>query len=422
GTLAATILTGCGSLIAPQISNGGVQTSSLMNGQAIPGEYIVQLAAGSQTTVPGAVSTLDFGSGGKFVLVRKDGLQLGDLQSQLGTNPDVKGIQPNTDVQVPVEQAQPQPNLPSFSTQALAAPNDPLYANQWFLPHIGADKAWTVTKGQGVVVAIVDTGVDYNHPDLAAHIISHGYSFVTNQPDALDTFGHGTHCAGIAAAIQNNGIGVSGVAPEARILPVQVLGPNGGGSLYAIAQGIKYATDYGTQNHVHVVMNLSLGGPASDDSVTYTAGWYATTHGALPVAAAGNSNTAVGTPAMWNQFYMPVSAIDQNDQKASFSNFGPEISVGAPGVQIFSTTPTYDVPLNQYGYPKYYSYLQGTSMACPVVTGTCALVWSAHPTWTWQQVRSQVEKTAKQIQGPQGSHNNVYGYGLVQAGAAVGAN
>jgi thermitase len=208
------------------------------------------------------------------------------------------------------------------------------------------------------------------------------------------------------------------VAPDAKLLPVQVLSAAGSGNLYDIAKGIKYAADYGVQNKVHVIVNLSLGGGAMVDPISYTTGWYATGKGALLVAAAGNSNTAVGTPARWDKYYMAISAINEQDEKASFSNFGPEISVGAPGTNIVNTTPSYEVPLNKFGYPKWYAPLQGTSMACPVVAGTAALVWSIHPEWNWKQVRLHVEKTAKDL-GKSGKDDQ-FGHGIVQAAAAVG--
>ena len=391
-------------------------TGALVDGQAIPGEFIVQVKPGRVPVIKGGkvVSTLDLGKQGRFYLVRAENLAGAAMKSALASDPAVVTVGPNRHFQVPVSALAPR--LPAL---VLPQSSDPLYGQQWYLPHIGADRAWPVTRGSGVVTAVVDTGVDYNHPDLKASMVGPGYSFVDNKPDAIDVFGHGTHVAGIVAAAANNGKGVSGVAPETKILPVGVLAANGGGSLFTIASGIKYAADYGPANDVHVIINLSLGGPATAiDPISTAVGKYATAQGALPVAAAGNSNTAVGTPAQISQYYMAVSAINQKDQKASFSNFGPEISVGAPGVDIMNTTPTYKCPLNEHGYAQNYAALKGTSMAAPVVSGACALVWSIHKDWTWKQVREQVEKTALDL--GQAGRDDVFGYGLVQPSVAVG--
>jgi subtilisin family serine protease len=413
GILSATVvLAGCGAVVP---SLGSQPAEAPVTGQAIAGEQVVQVKPGTRFVAPvGAkvVDTLELGDLGGFLLVKAEGpAMLASIKSVKG----VVNVEPNRRVQLEV---------PAYKARALGlfrgalSVDDPLFAQQWYVNRIGAQKAWSRTQGEGVVVAVVDTGVDHGHPDLAANIVSKGYSFVNNRADGIDEQGHGTHVAGTIAAVQNNAEGVTGVAPKARILPVQVLAATGGGSLYQIAKGVKYAADYGVQNKVHVVVNMSLGGAATVDGVSYTTGWYATRKGALLVAAAGNSNTAVGTPARWDKYYMAVSAISEKDEKANFSNYGPEISVGAPGTNIVATTPTYDVPLNKFGYPKFYAPLQGTSMACPVVAATCALTWSVHLDWDWKKVRTHVQQTSLDL-GPKG-HDVVFGHGLVQADAALG--
>ncbi|MBM3273794.1 MAG: S8 family serine peptidase [Candidatus Sericytochromatia bacterium] len=410
GALLALSLSACGAPGAPGLAGTAATTAGMVDGQAIPGEFIVAAKAGRAPSLAGVsvAGTLDLGREGRYLLVRSPKLTLGAIAA----DPAVAGVSPNRFVKISV--AAKGPTTVGF---ALPDSEDPHYKKQWYLPRIAADRAWARTRGAGVVAAVVDTGVDYNHPDLKSSVVGPGYSFVTQKPDAIDVFGHGTHVAGIIAAAANNAEGVAGVAPEAKILPIGVLGANGGGNLFAIAAGIKYAADYGTDHKSHVVINLSLGGPAALDPISLAAGAYATGKGALLVAAAGNSNGAVGTPARISQYYMAVSAIDANDRKASFSNFGPEVSVGAPGVDIFNTTPTYRVPLNDHGYAQNYAALKGTSMAAPVVAGVCALTWATHPDWTWKQVREQVEKTAMDL--GQAGKDDQFGYGLVQAEAAV---
>jgi thermitase len=418
--LAASVLAGCGVTPVGQQVLKGTKADTLMDGQAIPGEMIVQLKAGAKAPQLGGgkiVDELDFGDLGKFVKVQTSGLSAADATTKFSGQPGVVGVTPNRYFKMPMPKAQHK--MPAFDlapqTESL---NDPLFGKQWYVNHIGANRAWGITKGKGVVVAVIDTGVDYTHPDLKDAVVGKGFSFVHNAPDGIDEQGHGTHVAGTIAATANNAEGVAGVAPEAKILPVQVLSAAGGGNLYDIAKGIKYAADYGVTNKVHVVANLSLGGGAMVDPVSYTAGWYATGKGTLLTAAAGNSNTAVGTPARWDKYYMAIAATDDQNQKANFSNFGPEISVGAPGVNIMATMPSYDVPLNHFGYPKWYAPLQGTSMACPVTAAVNAMVWSIHPDWDWKQVRKQVESTAKDV-GKAGK-DDFFGHGIVQAAPAVG--
>lgn len=409
----ALAIAGCG--VNPSVSSPVGEAGMLLDDQAIPGEFVVEARPGHTPKFKGVqvVRALDLGARGRFFLVKSDAQSTAALKGLLASDPAVVSVAPNRLFRLPL--TPPAPPLPRLG---VPESDDPLYAQQWYLPRIGTDGAWQVTRGKGVVTAVVDTGVDYNHPDLKANMVGPGFSFVKNKPDAIDVFGHGTHVAGIAAAVADNHEGVAGVAPEARILPIGVLGENGAGNLFTIAMGIKYAADYGTANNVHVVINLSLGGPGvAFDPISTAIGAYATDKGALPVAAAGNSNEGVGTPAKITEYYMAVSAIDKNDQKASFSNYGPEISVGAPGVDIMNTTPTYKCPLNDHGYPQNYAALKGTSMATPVVSGVCALVWSLHPDWSWRQVREHVEKTALDLGKP--GKDDHFGFGLVQAGAAV---
>lgn len=412
-TLAASI--GCGQNPTTTTSLT-VQDVERMGAKAIPGELIVKVkpsVTSQSIMMPGAkiVDTLDLGSGGKFHLVRTSknvDVTAKAFQAKAG----VELTQPNYEVKLNI---QPADRSPMPRMVGAMSTNDPLYAQQWYMPHINVAEAWKQSTGKGVLVAVCDTGIDYKHPDLVGAI--NGPDFINNDNDSMDEFGHGTHCAGIIGANANNGEGVAGVAPDAQLMGIEVLGPSGGGSLYTIAKGIKYAADYGKQKGMRTVINLSLGGPAIVDAVSYTTGWYATNQGALLVAAAGNSNTAVGTPARWNKYYMAVAASDENNEKAKFSCFGPELSVISPGVKIMNTTPSYDVPMNKFGYAKYYAPLQGTSMATPVVAGVAALVWSKHPDWTWKQVRQAIEKSALDL-GTKG-HDNTFGFGLVQAFGAV---
>lgn len=248
---------------------------------------------------------------------------------------------------------------------------DPLEPQQWAVPAIKLPAAWEKAKGDDVVIAIVDTGVDLDHPDLKDKIVD-GYDFVSDDDDPMDQNGHGTHVAGIAAAVTENGVGIAGAAPNAKIMPVRVLGTVGSGDQETIVRGIKWAADHGAK-----VINMSLGetGLMSrllKGGVLNPAIQYAYSKGAVVVAAAGNEGTAK-QPYKPTTQVLVVGASDAQGQPASFSNFGAQDAVSAPGVKILSTLPTYKTPetlKNTTGYGA----LDGTSMAAPYVSGLAALL------------------------------------------------
>lgn len=251
---------------------------------------------------------------------------------------------------------------------------DPYIHAQTWLDRINAVDAWEngANIGGGIVVAVADSGVDMDHPDLAGKLLS-GYDFVDNDNDPDDENGHGTHVAGIIAAC-NNDLGVRGVACGARILAVRVLDENGGGNSETTAEGIKFAADHGAK-----IINLSLGG-FGRDTMQEDAIRYARAQGCLVVAAAGNENlpTALAEGETYGGVYcrpancpgvLTVMAADEDGALASFSNYdtdpdeGAEYEIMAPGVNILSTT-----------YDGSYGYMDGTSMACPVVAGAAAVL------------------------------------------------
>jgi thermitase len=295
-------------------------------------------------------------------------------------------------------------------------PNDTYYATpyattkdgsiaQWAPQAISAPSAWDVTMGDpGVVIAVVDTGVDTAHPDLQGKFVG-GTALVGS---IKDQHGHGTHVAGIAAANTNNGVGVAGICPRCSIMPVRVLDANGSGLLSDVADGIVYAADHGAR-----VINLSLGS-ASVSQTMRSAVDYAFAHNALPVSAMGNSAAADAVePAYWFNA-LSVGAVDKTGAKASFSNFGPKTDVVAPGVAILSTMPTYSVSMTQT-YKQNYDALSGTSMATPVVSGVAGLVLSRNPALTAGQLKGVIQASA----GDGKSFNTTTGFGLVDAAKAV---
>ncbi|SDJ82617.1 S8 family peptidase [Sediminibacillus albus] len=270
---------------------------------------------------------------------------------------------------------------PNYTFKATWTPNDTYYSNYQYGPqNTYTNYAWDITRGSsGTEIAVLDTGVDYNHPDLDSKTIR-GYDFVDNDYTPMDLNGHGTHVAGTAAAETNNGAGIAGMAPNTRILAVRVLDANGSGSLNDIADGIRYAADNGAE-----VINLSLGCNC-DTQTLENAVNYAWNQGSVVVAAAGNDGVSTTfEPASYHNV-IAVGAVDRNDRRASFSNYGTWVDVTAPGVDIAATVPN-----------NGYSYMSGTSMASPHVAGLAGLL--AGQGRNNSQIRQAIEQTADPISG-----------------------
>ncbi|MDH4117049.1 MAG: S8 family peptidase [Acidimicrobiia bacterium] len=263
---------------------------------------------------------------------------------------------------------------------------------------IKAPPAWPCSEGKAIKVAVLDTGIDYSHPDLAVNYRG-GASFVADESDPMDYNGHGTHCAGtIAAAF--TGAGVVGVAPSAYLIAAKVLSRSGRGAWSNLIAGIDYAVnDRGAR-----ILSMSLGAAAAPTAVEAmcTMAWE---KGALLIAAAGNAAGPVGAPAAYESV-MAVSAIDDQGSLASFSNRGPEVELCAPGVQVLSTAPG-------GGYRR----LSGTSMACPHVAGAAAVAWGAHRWASNEEIRSLLTWRADLMGRIERTEE--FGWGRVDAEAAA---
>jgi hypothetical protein len=292
---------------------------------------------------------------------------------------------------------------PRGTYQAFMIPNDPYWNQQWGPAKIKADYAWNITTGsKSVLVADIDTGVDYNHPDIAANYVPLGHDWVNNDPDPMDDNGHGTHVAGIIGAEINNGKGIAGLA-QVRIMAEKGLDYSGLGSYDVLAQAIIDATD---QNAT--IINMSWGG-SSPSTVIEDALKYAYDHGVLLVAAAGNSASSVKLyPAAYDDV-IAVTATDPNDAPAYFTSYGDWVELAAPGVDIYSTISS--VHDSRFNYP--YDSLSGTSMACPHVVGVAALVWSKFPNVSRDALRLHLRDTADDL-GSTG-FDIYYGYGRINA-------
>ena len=287
-----------------------------------------------------------------------------------------------------------------YAQQGQSTPNDSYYNSQWHLPKIGSAAAWTRTTGSAsVVIAVVDSGVYSAHPDLASKVVA-GWNFVKNNADTSDVTGHGTEVAGVVAAATNNGIGVAGVSWASVVMPLVTVDATSFSAYSNIAAAIQYAVDHNVR-----VINVSIGGTASSNTLQAAVN-YAWNRGALVFAAAMNS--AVTTPNYPGacDHAVAVSATDENDHLAVFSNYGPWLTLSAPGADILTT-------MNGGGY----GYVNGTSFASPIAAGVAALVLAANPALSNQQVLDILKQSADHP-GEPGFDSN-FGWGRVNAGKAI---
>jgi subtilisin family serine protease len=290
----------------------------------------------------------------------------------------------------------------NFLARSGAVPNDPGYAYQWHLPKISAPTGWDISTGStGIPIAIIDSGVDPGHPDLAAKLLP-GYNFLASNTDTHDVLGHGTAVAGTAAAITNDGLGIAGVAWVNPIMPLVVLDSTDYATYANIASAITWAADHGAR-----AINISIGG-SSYSSTLQDAVNYAWNKGVVVAAAAMNNGAdAPYYPAALANV-LAVSATDQNDQLASWSNYGSWIALSAPGTMIYTTT-----------NGGSYGYWEGTSLASPQVAALAALVLSVHPSLTASQVVSLLENNADDL-GAVG-FDPIYGWGRINVARTLQA-
>ena len=276
-------------------------------------------------------------------------------------------------------------------------PNDQYFPNQWHHTNIKSATGWDIAKGEGVTIAILDTGVDPNHSDISFSD-QPGWNFYDNNSNSSDIGGHGTKVAGSAAATANNTIGVAGVAPFAKILPIRIASPDTYAMFSAMASGITYAANHGAR-----VANISFSG-ACNSAAVLSAANYLRSKGGVFVASAGNSGADNGYLA--SDSVTCVSATGSNDLRTSWSSWGLSTDVTAPGSGIYST-------VNGGGYGA----VSGTSFSSPITAGLYALLFSINPALTPAQADNIIFSTAKDV-GTAGWDSN-YGHGLIDVTKAV---
>ncbi|HWQ62980.1 MAG TPA: S8 family serine peptidase [Methanospirillum sp.] len=373
-------------------------------------------------------------------VVQVKGVPVNKAIQEYAANPNVLYAEPDYLVSLPPEQADKvSAKVESVEMASMRTPNDPSFSLQWGLKNSGqapfygksgadikASDAWGTTTGSSsVIIAVVDTGVDYTHSDLAANIWTNsgeipnngidddgngyiddvrGWNFVSNNNNPMDDHGHGTHCAGTIAAVGNNNIGITGVCWNAKIMPLKFLDSSGNGRVSDAISAILYANKMGAQ-----VISNSWGGTqytqALKDAIDASS--------AVVVCAAGNSGQNSDTnpqypAAMSSSNIISVAATDSKDNLASFSNYGPSsVDLAAPGVTIYSTYKN-----NQY------QYLSGTSMATPFVSGVAGLLKAANPSMSKNQIRDRILSTVDKLSSLSGK---VATGGRLNAASAVGS-
>ncbi len=326
--------------------------------------------------------------GTRFVLVATNGRARSAAMRELRADPRVRRVEPN------------------YVRVAAAAPTDPYYAKgrQGYLRSPRFESAWgAVPSASGVTVAVLDTGVDLDTPELAGRILS-GWDVVNRDGDPSDDYGHGTEVAGVLAAA-HDGQGIAGAAPGASILPVKVLDAQGRGTDADVATGITWAADHGAR-----VINLSLGGPG-DSQVLREAVAYALSKDAVVVASAGNDEGTTPNYPAAIPGAVAVAATDWEGDATFFTSYGDWVDVAAPGWDLWTTA-------RASGPKASYASFSGTSASAPLVAGAAALVRAQNPGWTQKQVVDRILGTALDV-GPRG-RDPYHGAGLVDAYAAVG--
>ncbi|WP_320044175.1 S8 family serine peptidase [uncultured Desulfobacter sp.] len=356
--------------------------------QFVPGELLIQVKPGVEK---GAVDKLLHSQGAvtageieniKVHRIKVPEHALEQVKKTLAKNPNIEFVEEN------------------FIAEAGYVPNDERYPSQWHLPIISAPSAWDLTTGsQSVPIAIIDSGVDPTHPDLADNLIA-GYNFLGDNTDTQDIQGHGTAVAGSAAAITDNLTGVAGVAGDSSIMPLVVVNAYGSATYYDIARAINYAADQGVR-----IMNISISG-SSYSSTLQNAVDYAWDKGAVIIASASNYSTETPYYPAACTNVVAVSATTSADTLASFSNYGDWVDISAPGLYILTTT-------RGGGYGN----MSGTSFSSPITAGVAALILSANPSLSNTQVIDILTKSADDL-GSTG-FDNYFGYGRVNAHQSI---
>jgi len=428
--------TGISSVIIPTNRNSGIEPiNSIYNSfnsnklDSVPGEIIVKFKENVKISVASNQDYVVTGLGTIDNINEMFKVNSVEKIDQTGTSSFISNVYKlkfpqDTSISSVVDEYGKNPNVeyaePNYIYHMDAIPNDPYFSKQWALNQsngvdINAPKAWDLNTGSGnVVIAVIDSGIDYTHPDLKDRVWMNkneisgnnidddgngyvddvmGWNFISNTNDPLDELGHGTHCAGIIGAEGNNGIGISGVCWNCSIMPLKIFSKFGDTDLGLIARALAYAADNGAN-----VISMSWGSTGFSqllkDSIDY-----AYSKGVVLVAAAGNSGGAYKEYPAALDNVISVAALNRDNSRAFFSTYGSWVDVAAPGEDIYSTTPTYHVTLNDapYNLAMNYGYASGTSMACPMVAGLAGLILSKNPGMTQEEIKTLIRSAVSKV-------------------------
>ena len=350
-----------------------------------------------------------------YLLTIDSNVDILEAAARLSTNPRVIYAEPDY-----IAQAAEEPVTATTSSPV----NDPLYSEQWGVRKVRTEEAWGLQKGNNLFsIAVIDSGLDLNHPDLLTKLWTnsgevvgngvdddgngyvddaHGWDFLDDDAGPQDDSGHGTHIAGIAAAATDNAVGVAGIDQRAQIIPLKVLDAGGSGSYSDVAAAIYYAANKGAD-----VINLSLGAYSPSQTLRDALAYAAQT--AVIVAAAGNDGREASFyPAAYDDYVLAVAATTSSDLKASFSNYGGWVDLCAPGVDVYSTY-----------WDDTYAIASGSSVAAPFAAGAAALVKAQHPDWSPATIRLQLKNTTHSIDALNPSYAGKLGSGLLDIYAAL---
>ncbi len=375
------------------VAAAGVPSLRAADAAAPSGRLIVlwRTAPPTRIGVAGISRVERAGSTQRSVVVARSG-QTAQVAAALRKDPRVLGVVPDARVK-------------ATDWPANGTPSDPLYGDQNDLTQIHVPEVWSTTTGApGVVIAVIDTGVDTTHPDLAGVTVVDAHNEIADSSDTADDNGHGTHVAGTIFARDDNGVGISGIAPASTLMPIKVLDSNGSGFESDVLDAVDWARTHGA-----TIVNLSLGGALTHDQIalaqpTFTA---ARAAGILVVAAAGNDGSQYMSYPAGFQGVVSVAAVDGSDTVASFSTHNRGVDIAAPGVDLLST-------INGA-----YDRLSGTSMASPHVAGVAALIWAARPSLTVAELEAVLRTSSVDLGAP--GRDDYYGSGRIDAAAALAA-
>ena len=375
-------------------------------GEVVPGEVIVKFRDAAASDDVARARGLDIaaavGTAGQALpaVASTRGRSVEEVLVELRADPAVEYAEPSYRVQ-----------LLDDGAVAAVSVNDPQTAGQYSLDRMRVRDAWSLSKGGSGIVAVLDTGVQADHPDLSGRVLP-GRDIVNNDSNAADDNGHGTWVAGIIAAKPNDGYGIAGISWSDKILPVKIMNSSGTGSTSALVSGIIWAADHGA-----TVINMSVGGFPYSQAVQ-DAATYAWNKGAVLVGAAGNNNREESFYPASLEHVISVSATQPQDEFSHWSSYGPAVDVSAPGSSVLTTNCIASIcPHPEWGS---HTYISGTSFATPNVAGVVALIRARNPTWTPQQVVDRLFATVDDL-GFAGWDNR-YGRGRVNAYRALGAS